>query len=103
MKYKDIAEKYEVSINTVKSWKKRYGWNRDRCAPKEKSVHTKKERCSKEDINAKGNNGSAPKANQNALTHGFFSKFLPAEILEIMAQMEERSPADMIHDQIQQR
>ncbi|BAX68614.1 phage terminase small subunit [Latilactobacillus sakei] len=23
MKYKDIAEKYEVSINTVKSWKQR--------------------------------------------------------------------------------
>jgi phage terminase small subunit len=42
MKYKDIAEKYDVSLNTVKSWKKRYGWNRDRGAPKEKSVHTKK-------------------------------------------------------------
>lgn len=28
MKYKDIAEKYAVSIDTVKSWKKRYGWNR---------------------------------------------------------------------------
>ncbi|GKU82919.1 hypothetical protein NCCP28_23150 [Niallia sp. NCCP-28] len=42
VKYKDIAEKYGVSINTVKSWKKRYGWNRDRGAPKEKSVHTKK-------------------------------------------------------------
>ena len=24
MKYKDIAAKYGVSINTVKSWKKRY-------------------------------------------------------------------------------
>lgn len=54
MKYKDLAEKYEVSINTVKSWKKRYGWNRDRCAPKEKSVHTKKERCSKEEYKCQG-------------------------------------------------
>lgn len=26
MKYKDIATKYEVSINTVKSWKTRYNW-----------------------------------------------------------------------------
>lgn len=34
MKYKDIAEKYGVSINTVKSWKQRYNWNR-------KGVHTK--------------------------------------------------------------
>lgn len=41
MKYKDIAEKYEVSLNTVKSWKKRYGWNRNRGAPSEKGVHQK--------------------------------------------------------------
>ena len=39
MKYKDIAAKYEVSINTVKSWKKRNGWVRG--APKKKSVHPK--------------------------------------------------------------
>ncbi|MED2940664.1 phage terminase small subunit [Cytobacillus horneckiae] len=102
MKYKDIAEKYDVSLNTVKSWKKRYGWNRDRGAPKEKSVHTKKRGAPKGNINAKGNKGgSAPKGNQNALTHGFFSKFLPAETLEIIEQMEGRSPADLIHDQIQ--
>lgn len=28
MKYADIANKYEVSINTVKSWKRRFGWER---------------------------------------------------------------------------
>ena len=28
MKYKDIAEKYGTTINTVKSWKKRYAWSR---------------------------------------------------------------------------
>lgn len=33
MKYKDIAEKYDVSINTVKSWKQRYSWK--------KGMHTK--------------------------------------------------------------
>jgi uncharacterized protein YjcR len=101
MKYKDIAEKYEVSINTVKSWKKRYGWNRDRGAPSEKSVHTKKRGAPKGNINAKGNEGGAPKGNQNAVTHGFFSKFLPAETLEIMEAMQERSAADLIYDQIQ--
>lgn len=26
MKYKEIADKYEVSLNTVKSWKQRYKW-----------------------------------------------------------------------------
>ncbi|PAD67017.1 hypothetical protein CHH83_20840 [Bacillus sp. 7586-K] len=101
MKYKDIAEKYEVSLNTVKSWKKRYGWNRDRGAPKEKSVHTKKRGAPKGNINAKGNEGGAPKGNQNAVTHGFFSKFLPPETLEIMESMQERTAADLIWDQIQ--
>lgn len=28
MKYQDIADKYGVSVNTVKSWKKRYAWER---------------------------------------------------------------------------
>lgn len=45
MKYKDIAAKYSVSINTVKSWKTRYGWDRNASATpkkkKPKSVHTK--------------------------------------------------------------
>ena len=29
MTYAGIADKYKVSINTVKSWKTRYGWSRD--------------------------------------------------------------------------
>lgn len=41
MKYKDIAEKYNVSINTVKSWKQRYKWNKDGVSTKKKSMHTK--------------------------------------------------------------
>lgn len=38
MKYKDIATKYNVSLNTIKSWKQRYEWNR-------KSMHTNKKVC----------------------------------------------------------
>ena len=34
MKYKDIAKKYGTTINTVKSWRKRYGWCREEGAPK---------------------------------------------------------------------
>lgn len=42
MKYKDIAEKYGVSLNTVKSWKSRNGWQRD--ATKKKGAHKKQKR-----------------------------------------------------------
>ena len=49
MKYKDIAAKYEVSINTVKSWKKRYAWSRNKktdctkkgCTQNKKGAHKK--------------------------------------------------------------
>ena len=46
MKYKDIAEKYGISINTVKSWKQRYGWLRGETTKEirsntKKGVHTK--------------------------------------------------------------
>lgn len=34
MKYREIAEKYGVSIETVKSWKKRHNWDRKKGAPK---------------------------------------------------------------------
>ncbi|MEC1900973.1 phage terminase small subunit [Bacillus atrophaeus] len=101
MKYKDLAEKYGVSINTIKSWKQRHGWERKKGAPIEKSVHTKKggQPGNKNALGNKG--GAAPAGNQNAVTHGFFSKFLPEETLEIMEEIQERSPADMIWDQIQ--
>lgn len=48
MKYKDIASKYGVSINTVKSWKKRHAWSRDKkscaqkgCTQNKKGAHKK--------------------------------------------------------------
>jgi phage terminase small subunit len=48
MKYKDIASKYGVSPNTVKSWRQRNGWSRDAPASKKgapikpERVHPKK-------------------------------------------------------------
>lgn len=101
MKYKDIAEKYNVSINTVKSWKQRHGWVRNKGAPKTKSVHTNKGGAPLGNQNAKGNKGGgAPLGNSNAVTHGFFRKYLPEDTLEIMEQIESRSPIDMLWDNI---
>ncbi|MEK5212329.1 phage terminase small subunit [Bacillus sp. FSL R5-0603] len=101
MKYKDLAEKYGVSVNTIKSWKQRHGWQRKKCAPSKKSVHTKKVGAPLGNKNALGNKGGPPRGNQNAVTHGFFSKFLPEETLSIMEEIQECSPVDMIWDQIQ--
>lgn len=54
MKYKEIAEKYKVSINTVKSWKTRYKWCKDK-----KGMHTKSKKVctqNKKSAGAKKNN-----------------------------------------------
>lgn len=99
MKYKDLAEKYGVTLNTIKSWKQRYSWDR-------KSVHTNDKKCAhkrgapKGSKNALGNNGGAPAKNKNAETHGFFSKYLPEDTLEIMQEIEMKNPLDILWENI---
>ncbi|MED3803700.1 phage terminase small subunit [Lysinibacillus xylanilyticus] len=103
-----IAEQLDVPEKTISAWKSRDKWNvvlqTNECSTTIKNVQ--RERGAPiGNANAKGNRGnknaSAPKQNSNALTHGFFSKFLPEETLEIMEAMNECSPADLIWDQIQ--
>ena len=47
MPYKDIAEKYKVGVDTVKKWKLRYGWNRDKAPKKVSTLSTKNEKVDK--------------------------------------------------------
>jgi uncharacterized protein YjcR len=85
----------------VKSWKQRNGWDRKKGAHKQKRVHTKKPGAPPGNKNAVGNaGGAAPLRNSNAVTHGLFQKYLPAESLEIIQQLQERSPLDIVWDNI---
>lgn len=72
MKYKDIAEKYGVSINTVKSWIKRHGWSQKKGAPSEKGVHPNRVGAPQGNKNAKGNRGGhgGPVGNKKAVRTG---------------------------------
>lgn len=98
MKYKDIAEKHDVSLNTVKSWKRRHGWNRNKGAPEKESVHTKRRGAPKGSKNALGNKGgAAPKGNSNAVTHGLFQKYLPEETQEIVNSIDVVSPIEILY------
>lgn len=99
--YQQIADKYEVSINTVKSWKQRYNWKRpstkkEREARKTKGAH-------KGNIFAKGSKGNKnakpPIGNQNALKHGFYSKYIPKETLELMGNVTS-DPSELVWTQI---
>lgn len=64
MKYKDIAAKYGVTINTVKSWKQRYSWSR------EKGVHTKDKVCAqkKKDARIPADDGTRETLQNDELT-----------------------------------
>ncbi|MEB9454206.1 phage terminase small subunit [Bacillus anthracis] len=115
MKYKDIAEKHDVSVNTVKSWKTRYKWDR-------KGVHTNNEKVRTQkktgapvgNKNAIGNPGNknpkwgnknavghgAPLQNDNAVTHGFFRKHFPEDVADLAAEIMEKNPIDMLWENI---
>ncbi|NHL37849.1 hypothetical protein FDE95_14825 [Clostridium botulinum] len=95
MKYRDLAEKYSVSLNTIKSWIKRYNWSEEK---KQMGAHKNKKGAPLNNKNAVGH--GAPAKNKNAEKHGFFSKYLPEETLGIMEEIERKTPLDMLWDQI---
>lgn len=95
MKYKELAEKYNVSLNTIKSWIKRYNWSKDK---KEEGAPKKKKGAPLNNKNAEGH--GAPAKNKNAETHGFFSKYLPEETLDIIQEIKEKDPLDILWENI---
>lgn len=105
LKLVDLAKQMEVTPSTIRKWKAQDKWDHDlkESAPFPKGSAPKRSNgCSggqPGNQNAKGH--GPPKRNQNAIKHGFFSKFLPTETLEIMENMNESSPEDVIWDQIQ--
>ncbi|ELB04179.1 hypothetical protein OIE_03168 [Enterococcus faecium EnGen0003] len=84
LKYREIAEKYGVSISTVKSWKSRY-WSQEKVATENATIP---------------NNKGAPESNKNAVTHGLFANWLPSETLEIMNEVATSKPEDILWNNI---
>ncbi|MBG9754065.1 hypothetical protein J2B92_12325 [Lysinibacillus sphaericus] len=109
---KNIAAQLGKGEGTVRGWKNKDNWDEilngknGTLQSNERNVPNKVG-APKGNVNAKGNRGNPnptptfPKRNSIAEKHGFFSKFLPEETLKIMEAMNERSPADLIWDQIQ--
>jgi len=98
---KDIAEQLDLSDSQIRKWKNQDKWDdqlKGNVTKSNGNVTKRSRGAPSGNSNAKGH--GAPKQNQNATTHGFFAKFLPEETLEIMETMNERSPADLIWDQI---
>ena len=72
MKYKDICDKYDISVNTLKSWIKRYKWSDEKKNNTKKGAHKKRKGAPLNNKNALGNDGGAPEGNLNAIKHGAY-------------------------------
>lgn len=91
IKQKEISAKYDISLNTLKSWIKRYNW-----------VSEKKKSASKSKKGAPiGNkNATGPPGNKNAEKFGFFSKYLPEETRELINEIKNKDKFDILWEQI---
>ena len=87
--YREIFDKYKIAVNTVKYWVYKYKWKRKN--------HTKKPYKTKQKSNE---TRGAPFKNINAIKHGLFSKYLPAETLELVGTIEKMSPLDILWENI---
>lgn len=96
---KDLADKHGVKYSTLRSRKNREDWQQGVAT----NDATKKDGrgAPKGNQNAKGNaGGGAPENNKNAVSHGLFANWMPEETLEIIRELSQKSPADMIWENI---
>lgn len=98
-----IAEMLNISEKTVGGWKCKDKWDKqiNGVLQTNKQSTPKSRGGQPGNKNAVGNSGgAAPKGNKNAEKHGFFSRWLPPETLEIVQAIESKSPIDLLWDQI---
>lgn len=91
MKQKEISAKYDISLNTLKSWIKRYNWSKEKKkgAPK-----------SKKGAPLGNKNATGPPGNKNAEKFGFFSKYLPEETQDLINEIKNKDKFDILWEQI---
>ncbi|HBF0236591.1 TPA: helix-turn-helix domain-containing protein [Clostridioides difficile] len=94
MKQKEISAKYDISLNTLKSWIKRYNWSKE----KKKGAPINKRGAPFSNKNSVGH--GAPKENKNAEKFGFFSKYLPKETQDLINEIKNKDKFDILWEQI---
>ena len=99
----EIADILNISSGTVRGWKNKDNWEEKINGTLQKNTERSKNKKGGQpnNKNAIGNSGGgAPKENKNAETHGFFSKFLPEDTLNIIKEMDE-DPSKILWQNIQ--
>lgn len=87
--FKAILEQYKIPAKTVRQWASKYKWEREKGS--KKTTETKRKVSSV---------CIGKLQNTNAVKHGLFSKYLPAETLELVGSIEAMSPLDILWENI---
>lgn len=105
---KDIAEQLGLPASRIRKWKAEDKWEEHRegaLLNAKGSAPKRSPGAPPGNKNAAGNRGGpgGPTGNKKAEVHGFFAKVLPAdaEMLEILEHVAERTPLDILWDNIQ--
>lgn len=94
MKLVEIASQLELPEGTVRRWKSTHKWDSERSDKSKANVRKKRG-------GQPGNkNATGPPRNQHARKHGLFSKWIPAEINEIIGEMPT-DPLDILWHNIE--
>ena len=87
--FKEISAQYKVPAKTVKRWADKYKWFSEKCPEKMSKTKRKVDKICIGKLQ-----------NTNAVKHGLFSKYLPAETLELVGSIEKMSPLDILWENI---
>ena len=87
--FKEISAQYKVPAKTVKRWADKYKWFSEKCPEKMSKTKRKVDKICIGKLQ-----------NTNAVKHGLFSKYLPAETLELVSDIEKMSPLDILWENI---
>ncbi len=98
---KDIAKQLDCSASQIRKWKSQDKWERNSNVTNEERSVTEKSVTKKKRSGNPNPSNQFGERNTAALKHGIFSKYLPQETLEIINQMQDKTPADLLYDQIQ--
>lgn len=104
IKPKALSEKNGISINTIKSWIKREKAkqeNEKKGASQIKKGAPPKRKKGAPIGNKNAQGAGAPERNKNAEKHGFYSKYLPEEVITIIKDIEEKEPLEILWENIQ--
>jgi len=99
---REIANILNVPERTISVWKIRDSWNEKvNCSTSKKECSTTKKKRGGQPGNKNAVGHGAPKENKNAEKHGFFSKYLPEETIDIIQEIKEKNPLDILWENIQ--